>query len=239
MKDRIIYYAVKYDGNYDKIHKAIMGDESFDKINYLGKYITLVDKEYPSELFSLKKPPYVLFYKGDIRILKSEKIGIIGSRKASDYGIKWTKRLVKTMSTKTIVSGMATGIDTVAHKSAIHFQSKTIAVLGSGINYVYPYINTDLYNYLCKYHLVISEFPYNTKPQRHFFPFRNRIIAALSASLYVMEAGVRSGTLLTVNEALELNKDIYVLPHRIDDESGLGCNLLIQQGASVIMIEDM
>lgn len=238
MRKQILYYAIKYDGNYDKIHKAIERNESIQETTYTGDYVTILDLEYPDKLLELNKPPYILFYKGDITLLKQSAIGIVGSRDAKSYAISMTKKFVSTLQNNIIVSGMAKGIDTVAHQSALLFKHRTIAVLGSGINYIYPYENKNLYHYLAKHELVISEYPNNVKPKPYYFPFRNRIIAALSDELYVMQASLRSGTLLTVNDALELNRDIYVLPYRINDKEGKGCNMLIQQGANIIMDEE-
>lgn len=239
MEDRILYYALKYDGNYDRMHRAFIDEEAYRKVKYDGLYITINHVLYPNALRDLKKPPYILFYKGDINLLNSNVIGVVGSRLALNYAISMTKRLIAKKESTTIVSGMAKGIDTVAHKAALTHKHRTIAVLGSGIDYIYPYENKDLYQHLCKSELVISEFPGTLKPKPYFFPFRNRIIAALADELYVMQANIRSGTLLTVNDALELNKDIYVLPYRLSDKEGGGCNMLIQQGANIIMEDDI
>ncbi len=133
---------------------------------------------------------------------------------------------------------MAKGIDTYAHIGSMK-HGKTIAVLGSGINFIYPKSNEKLYNDLADNHLIISEYPDMCIPRPYYFPFRNRIIAALASKVYVTQASIRSGTMITVNEALELNKDIYVLPYRIDDYFGSGCNYLIQQGANLILNEEL
>lgn len=239
MRKKILAYALKYEGNYDKIHKAIKHDEFFESVQYKGEYVTRYDDEYPKSLLQLNKPPYILFYKGNVALLKEASIGVVGSRRAIRYAIEVTQSFIAKQEQTTIVSGMAKGIDTIAHKAAISNGHQTIAVLGCGIDFVYPYENESLYNYLSINHLVISEYPSAIKPKPYFFPFRNRIIAALSDTLYVMQANLRSGTLLTVNEALELNKDVYVLPYRIDDKSGMGCNMLIQQGANMLMAEDV
>lgn len=239
MQTKLLYYAVKYVGNYDKITQALKLDENVEYIEYRGKYITILDDCYPKSFLNLHKPPYVIFYKGDIKLLNSHCVSVVGSRRASGYGLSNTMKLVKNVGVDyTIVSGMALGIDACAHKSALDNKYKTIAVLGSGIDYIYPYKNKDIYNDILVNGLIISEFPGNTKPKPYFFPFRNRLIAALGSKLYVMQAGMRSGTLLTVNEALELNKEIYVLPYRIDDSEGLGCNWLILQGANILIDND-
>lgn len=239
MRERILYYAIKYEGNYDKIHKAILRKERVGSLSYDGQYVIKGDTDYPQRLLELNKPPYVLFYKGDLSLLHKNCVSIVGSRNSCSYARQSTEALIQRMAHTCIVSGMARGIDTSAHKYAIMYRHHTIAVLGSGIDVIYPKSNTDLYYYLVKHHLVISEYPNGVVPKPYFFPFRNRIIAALSDHVYVMQAGLRSGTLLTVNDALELDREIYVLPYRVDDRDGSGCNMLIQQGANMIMSEDL
>lgn len=239
MRNRILYYAHKYSGDYNKIKKAVESNEPFKNIISKSDFITIYDIGYPDKLKNLKKPPFILFYKGDISLLKKASIGIVGSRKISIYGQKYTRIITKHLAKKyVVVSGLAAGVDGEAHKVALKYGS-SIAVLGSGINYVYPKSNTSLYNEMIKSNLVISEYPDDVIPKPYFFPFRNRIIAALSESIIVTQATIRSGTMLTVNEALELNKSVYVLPYRIDDQDGNGCNYLIQQGANVILIDDL
>ena len=130
---------------------------------------------------------------------------------------------------------MAKGIDAQAHKSAL--TGKTIAVLGCGIDYIYPKVNTDLYRLLSKNQLILSEYPGRVLPLAYRFPIRNRIIAGLSESLYVMQASLKSGTLITVNEMLNLNRDVYALPYNIFDMNGIGTNHLINEGANMILLE--
>lgn len=239
MKNRILYYAIKYDGNYQKIKRAILNKEAYKIVRSKNKYITIYDKDYPEKLKQLKQPPFILFYKGDISLLNKDSVGIVGSRRMTIYGREYCDIVSRKLSKKyVVVSGLAAGIDGVAHKSAM-INGKSIAVLGCGIDYIYPKTNTNLYNYMSKTNLIISEYPNDLIPKPYYFPFRNRIIAALSESVVVIQAAIRSGTMLTVNEALELNKSIYVLPYPIDDQAGSGCNYLIQQGANVILIDDL
>lgn len=236
MQRKLLYFAVKYTGNYDKITKALKSKEIVGNVQYEGEYITIVDSNYPKSLLKLHKPPYVIFYKGDIDLLNSQCVSVVGSRAACEYGITNTVKLISHIGHKnTIVSGLALGIDAWAHKSALNNNFKTIAVLGSGIDYIYPFRNKRIYESIVENGLIISEFPGLTKPKPYYFPFRNRLIAALGDCLYVMQASMRSGTLLTVNEALELNKEIFVLPYRVDDVEGLGCNWLILQGANILI----
>ena len=228
-KNQLLYYSIKYQGNYFKIKNALLNNEPYHVIRSKNNYFTILDKEYPLSLKRLKQPPYILYYLGDISLLKNSLISIVGSRNATNYGKKMTSLIVEDLNKDyTIVSGMALGIDKIAHQSALN----TIAVLGSGINYVYPYSNLDLYNDLIKNHLVISEYPNFTKPKPYYFIARNRIVAALGEALIVTQATRISGTFSTVDYALDLGKNIYTIPYQMDDLSGSGCNYLLQEGAS-------
>ena len=142
-----------------------------------------------------------------------------------------TEQVVRMLDKYTIVSGLAKGIDSIAHYNA----KKTIAVIGNGLNVYYPYENRQLYELLFDKQLVLSEYPLDVVPLKRHFPFRNRIIAALGQAVIVTQAKEKSGTMLTVNEAINLNRDVYCIPYSYDDESGIGCNLLIQQGANMII----
>ena len=235
LREELIAYAIKYAGNYNKIVKAYYLNEKIEPI-YNVEAITIMDDDYPSSLLSLKNPPLVLFYKGNKELLKEDIVGVIGSRRPCEYAINMTNLFVNKLVEKhCIISGLAKGIDTVAHLASI--KHKTIAVLGSGIDYVYPIENKDLYNEICDKHLILSEYPGMVKPYAYNFPFRNRIIAALSSKIFVMQASLKSGTFITVNEALNLGKDIYALPFNIDDDNGVGTNRLILEGANILLLD--
>lgn len=234
-RNSILAYAMRYQGNWSKIAQAITNQESYNSISSVDSYITILDDDYPDCLKELRFPPWILFYEGDIHLLEDEKVSIVGSRDCSSYGMKCTKEVVSHLSRKqTIVSGLAKGIDACAHHYAISYRHHTIGVIGCGLNIVYPKQNQDLYQELSKNHLIISEYPRNTLPRKEHFPWRNRIIAALGKALIVTEAKRHSGTLLTVNEAITLNRDIYCIPYPYDDLKGEGCNLLISQGAIIL-----
>ncbi len=234
-RDKLISLAIKYQGDYNLIKKAIVNKEEVSELS-TNNCITIFDHEYPIELFELESPPFVLFYKGDISLLKERKIGIVGSRLASDYALNATVKFVeKVKNDNVIVSGLAKGIDACAHKCAL----KTIGVLGCGIDYVYPKENIDIYKSIIKHGLLLSEYPDMTIPKGYHFPFRNRIIAALSKEIIVMEAQNKSGTLTTINAALTLGKDIKVLPFSVFDEDGKFNNYLIQEGAGILKYEDL
>lgn len=233
-REYLINYAIKYSGDYKAIKKAIVDKEEFEGFT-CENCITIFDDEYPRKFLYLKDPPFVLFYKGNISLLKERIIGVVGSRKPCDYSLAATKLLASNNKDKVIVSGLAKGIDAQAHKYAC----KSIGVLGCGIDYIYPKENEYLYKLLEETGLIISEYPFNTPPSTYNFPFRNRLVAALSDEIYIMEAHEKSGTLATINNALELGKNIKVLPFDIFKKEGEYNNYLISEGAELIKIDDL
>ena len=233
-REELISIAIKYEGNYTKIIEAIKTNEKVKLIS--AQAITIFDEEYPKCLFDLKQPPLVLFYKGNLSLLKENNlIAVVGSRNPCDYSLKATKALVKNKSGDVIISGLAKGIDACAHWQA----NKTIGILGCGINYYYPYSNKDLIDEMANKQLIISEYPDKVKPLAYHFPFRNRIIAALAKDVYVMECKEYSGTMTTINEALQLGKNVKVLPFDIFTNEGKINNRLIQEGAEIIDTEEI
>ncbi|NLW15152.1 MAG: DNA-protecting protein DprA [Erysipelothrix sp.] len=233
MRNYIKNIAIHCKGDYDSINKMFEKRMLVPEYKSNYPYVVIGDDLYPKRLYDLEKPPYVLFYTGNIDLLKLESISLVGSRKPSIYAYEQTARYVDKLKKEyVIVSGLAKGIDTVAHTTALDFS--TIAVLGCGIDVVYPLQNKALFEKMRQNHLILSEYPETVKPQKHFFPFRNRIIAALSDSIYVMSATLRSGTMTTVNAALSINRHVLCLPHRVDDPSGKGCNRLILEGADIL-----
>ena len=234
-RDKLIALAVKYAGNYELIKKAIIANEPVYK-SIEENCITIFDDEYPLELFELDKPPFVLFYKGNLGLLKKEKTSIVGSRTPCDYAARATFLYVdKIKEDKVIVSGLAKGIDACAHLKA----KMTIGILGCGIDYIYPFENKELYKKIATQGLLLSEYPGMCKPNAYHFPFRNRIIAALGKELIVMEAREKSGTLTSINEALALGRNVKVLPFSALDKEGVFNNYLIQEGAEILRYEDI
>lgn len=230
----------------DGTNKNLELDDIENFRRYLNKeeigYITILDKDYPEKLLEGYSPPFVIFYKGNINLLKGELISIIGARNCSNYGAEVTKMIARHLASNniTVVSGMALGIDSIAQRTVLGSSGNTIGVLGSGVDVVYPKINTDLYKNLIEKGLVISEFLPKTKPFAYNFPRRNRIISGLSKGLIVVEAGIKSGTLITVDYALEANKIIMAVPGAIFNKNSEGCNKLISEGAHVLQgIEDI
>lgn len=228
----------KWDDVYDAIkNRELYKEEELENFcsSVKSNYITMLDANYPNWLKRIYHPPFVLYYYGDISLLENEdkNLSVVGSRCFSEYGRKATEYLIKGICARYIVvSGMARGIDSIVHQTAIDNGGKTIAVLGSGIDYCYPLRNKEMYDTLKEKHLVISEYPNDVEPDPTSFPQRNRIIVAMGKALLVTEAKERSGTLISVGYALEQNKDIMCVPYRIDEDSG--CNHLIANGAFLV-----
>ena len=242
-RDYLIALAIKYQGNWKQILKALENKEypeGIDVSKYLSqtkcKVITILDSEYPSYLRSLIHPPFVLFYYGDISLIqdRSKNIAIVGSRKPSELGAKNTRMIAEGVATKfNIVSGLAMGIDRIAHESAIAAKGKTIGILGNGIDFCYPSINTELYEELKKNHLVISEYFGHIPPDMGNFPQRNRLIVMLSSATIVGEAIHKSGSLMTANLTLSYNNPLMCLPS--SDIENSACDLMIQEGCDMVL----
>lgn len=235
-REQILCYALRYQGEWKRMQQAILKEEPWSIQHCAYAYITIVDKQYPCKLRKLQNPPWILFYQGDLSLCESLGVAIIGSRQASAYGISMCAYVTKKLMQRyVIISGLAKGIDGIAHKEAL--PQHTIAVIGCGLDIFYPKVNANLQQVLGKRQLLLSEYPPTTPPQAHHFPWRNRILAALSEAVIVIEAGMHSGTMLTVNEALLLDIPIYCIPHPFDVETGRGGNFLISQGANILVDE--
>ncbi len=200
--------------------------------------ITKDNSYYPESLKNVFDPPEKLYCAGNIEILKSKKlIAIIGCREYTEYGRLIAETISYTLSEAGIivVSGCARGIDSFAHKGAVKAGKPTIAVLGNGLNYIYPPENKELEEQILKNSgLIISEYPIGTKPSKETFPRRNRIISGLSDGVLVVEAKKKSGSLITVDYALEQGKNIYAIPGNIININSEGTNELIKQGAKMV-----
>ena len=200
------------------------------------RFISIDDPEYPERLMILKDAPFGIYVKGNLPS-EDATCGMVGARACSAYGRAMSERFAAYLAREQvqIISGMALGIDGMCSRSALGAGGKTFVVLGSGVDVVYPKENTDLYyEILMKGGGIISEYPPGTAPIAWQFPHRNRLIAALSDLLLVIEARKQSGTLSTVGYALELGKDVYALPGRITDPLSESCNLLIREGAGML-----
>ncbi len=206
------------------------------------KVITTYDENYPRRLRYIDYNPKVIYMKGDILKEDEFAIALVGSRKATSYG-KWAcEKFTKELTDLgiTIISGLANGIDAIAHRTALENHGRTIAVLGNGIDVVYPKRNVSLYNEIERSGAIISEFPLGTSPFAYNFPQRNRIISGMSMGVVVIEAQEKSGSLITATHALEQGKDVFALPGNINSIFSSGTNKLIKDGARPLLeIDDI
>ena len=216
-------------------------DEDIDLAKkYNLKIITVDDEEYPENLKQIYDPPIVLYVKGELTGQDKLSVAIVGSRRASFYGLSCAEKFASDLSERnfTIVSGLARGIDTSAHKGALKQGGRTIAVIGSGFRHLYPQENKELAEEISRCGAVISEFPINAKPLSQNFPRRNRVISGLSLGVLVVEAARNSGALITADCALEQGRDVFALPGKIDSGNSFGTNGLIKQGAKLVSCAD-
>lgn len=205
------------------------------------QFWTPSDPEYPRLLWEIPSPPPLLYYQGKVNLLENEgkifAIALVGTRNPTDHGQRWTHRLAQTLSQHgfTLVSGMAAGIDAIAHQSALRAGGRTLAVLGTGIDQIYPPNHRALYHQIQQQGLLLSEYPAGTLPNRVNFPARNRIIAGLTRATLVLEAPEKSGSLITARYANEFGRDVYTLPNSPDILQAKGCLRLLTQGATLIL----
>ncbi|MBN2285330.1 MAG: DNA-processing protein DprA [Tissierellales bacterium] len=229
----------------DEQYFAIIKFLKEDKIDYYIDYMarekinvcTIYNEKYPENLKNIENRPYILYVKSDLEKMPfpHKSIAVVGSRKVTSYG-KWVaERLVSELSENgfDIISGMAYGIDSIAHETALKHHASTIAVLGSGADVAYPKRNNRLYEQIAESGAVISEFPLGTIPQPFHFPLRNRIISGLSDAILVIEAGEKSGSLITATYALEQGREVFAVPGNIDSIFSKGTNRLIREGAKI------
>lgn len=198
------------------------------------KKLRLGEESYPEKLKNIYSSPQEIYVIGNEKILNDKAIAIIGCRNCTSYGAKNSYKFGYELAKKgiVIVSGFARGIDTYAHIGALKAKGKTIAVLGNGLDIVYPAENEKLYKEIIKNGgTIISEYPLGSKPEKHHFPVRNRIISGLSDGVLVVEAKKRSGTLITVEYALDQGKNVYAIPGNINNNNSYGTNELIKEGA--------
>lgn len=234
MREAILYYALRYRGDWKRIARAIAAKEPWEASTVSTPYVTIVEDVYPKKLRRLQYAPWILFYEGDLSLCERSCIGVIGSRQASSAGIALCKEICHLLKPQhVVVSGLAKGIDAAAHESSL--QRGTIAVIGCGLDVMYPQENKELYERIAQEHLLLSEYPKGTAPLAHHFPWRNRILAGFCDAIVVVEAKKRSGTMHTVNEALTLGLPIYCIPHAFYDAYGSGSNLLLAQGAQILV----
>ncbi len=227
--------------------KIIKGKNS-DYLNIIKKtlyksdfnVITILDENYPSLLKNIYDPPKVLYIKGDIIENDSLSLAIVGSRKMTNYGAWATEKLVRELSRLgiTIISGLALGIDTVAHKTCLENNGRTLAVLGNSLDIIYPRRNERLYKLIAENGALISEYFPSTKPLPYNFPMRNRIISGMSRGVVIIEAKEKSGSLITGYLGLEQGREVFAVPGNISSVFSRGTNRLIQDGAKLVMSID-
>jgi DNA processing protein len=202
-----------------------------------ARIISLSDPEYPSRLKEIYDPPVILFAKGSVAVLAQPGIAMVGTRHPTPYGSGMAERLSTDLSSRglVIISGLARGIDTASHRGAVAAKGKTVAVLGTGIDVMYPKENTRLTEQIVALGgALITEFPVGTPPTPQNFPIRNRIISGMSAGVLVVEAAEYSGTRITSRLALEQNRDVYAVPGNVTNKGSWGPNTLIKQGAKLV-----
>nr|WP_285888129.1 DNA-processing protein DprA [Paenibacillus polysaccharolyticus] len=198
--------------------------------------ITYLDSNYPILMKETVQPPWVLYARGDSRLLHQPSIAMVGTRMPTVYGRKVGEKLAEQLSEAglTIVSGLARGIDRVCHEAVLRTNGKTIAVFGTGVDMVYPPENTSLAEQIAETGLLLSEYPLGTRARQGLFPERNRIIAGLTLGTLVVEADIRSGSLITADAALEAGRDVFAVPGPITSPKSRGAHNLIRQGAKLV-----
>ncbi len=220
---------------YSDLHNLAIRQQILRDINNY-KIITIVDESYPPMLNTIKDAPLVLYALGDISLLSyAPAISVIGTRNPSSEAAQKMEHVVKPLVKDQwlIVSGMAKGIDSLAHKIALSYKSKTIAVLGGGFMHVYPKQNMALFHQIVKHGLVLSEYAPDVRPVKYHFPERNRIISGLGFGTLVIEATEKSGTLITVDQALDQGREVYAVPGSPALAQTKGCHQMIQDGAKL------
>ncbi len=221
------------EGLIDRLAEVKRGFRADHVLDYMEKTDSFAlfeeDDAYPKKLSSIDEPPLALFCKGDERLLSEEGIAVIGTRAPTRYGRDAAEYFAKDLAAAgfVIVSGLARGIDSIAHRAAIEISGKTIGVIGCGLDRVYPAENKELYKSVAEKGLLLSEYFFGVGPVSFHFPERNRLISALSEGVLVVEAGIKSGTLLTVEHAFDQGKDVFAVPGNIFSEKSKGSNELL------------
>jgi DNA processing protein len=221
---------------YHDLHHNIVKRHLIEDLR-LYQIITVVDEDYPAMLNTIKDAPLVLYAKGDLSLLQyNQKLSVIGTRNPSNEAMHKLEHIVKPLVKNNwlIVSGLAKGVDSLAHQTTLMNQGKTIAVLGSGFHHIYPKQNINLFHQIAKFGLVLTEYPPYLPPVKYHFPERNRIISGLSFGTLVIEATERSGTLITVDQALDQGREVYAVPGSPTIPQTKGCNQMIQDGAKLV-----
>lgn len=198
--------------------------------------ITLADETYPELLREISDPPILLYVRGDLSLLKAPQLAVVGSRHASRQGLQIAEDFSRHLSSVglCITSGLAHGIDAAAHRGALQGQGKTLAVVGTGLDRIYPAANQTLAREIASQGAIVSEYPLGTKPLAHNFPQRNRIISGMATGCLVVEAALKSGSLITARQAMEQGREVFAIPGSINNSLAKGCHQLIKQGAKLV-----
>ncbi|MGC9941258.1 MAG: DNA-processing protein DprA [Verrucomicrobiota bacterium] len=223
-------------GNISSWEKAVDLAGEWQRINDFGCHVLIQsDADYPSSLREIYDPPIVLYVKGKLTAKDKNSVAVVGSRMTTHYGIETARKLSYQLAYVgvTIVSGGARGIDTAAHQGALSAKGRTIAVVGTGINLVFPPENVELYQRIASNGAVVTQFPFNRPADKQSFPIRNRIVAGMTLGTVVVEANLTSGALITANFATEYGRQIFAVPGRIDSPRSKGCHELIKKGAKL------
>lgn len=220
-----------------KAYRDEQASETIFRIKRQCQVVSFFDSEYPEQLRHIYQPPLILFARGNVDLLQREIVTIVGSRMATDYSYQVIERLAPGLIKKKIViaSGLAKGVDSMAHRAALKNHGETIAVVGNGLNHYYPLQNHTLQEEIINKGLILSEYLPDTPPRPFRFPQRNRILAGLSKSVIVTEAKEKSGSLITANLALQENRDVYAVPGPITSVLSEGPNKLIEAGANPVV----
>lgn len=224
--------------NNRKTFENIVNEELEKLFKLNGSIITLWDEDYPSLLKKIYDPPVLLYALGNFENTDNYAIAVVGTRQPTNYGKIQTEKIVTELANQkiTIVSGMARGIDSIAHRTALKNSGRTIAVLGSGLNVIYPPENKKLYEEISESGVVLTEYPLDTKPDAVNFPKRNRIISGLSLGCVVIETGVTGGAMQTAALALDQGREVFAIPGNLGVRQSEGTNLLIQKGEAELII---
>jgi DNA processing protein len=212
-----------------------------EELAFIDKYkisaFTCKDKSYPQRLLNCYDAPLIVYFKGNANLNTSRTIAVIGTRKHSDYGKEITEKLIKDLSTFNVLvcSGLAYGIDAIAHKAALKNNLQTVGVLAHGLDRIYPFEHQELARQMTQHGGLLTDFISYTKPDKHNFPQRNRIVAGISDCTVVIETDMKGGSLITAELADNYNRDVFAYPGRINDKKSTGCNYLIKQNKAALI----
>lgn len=232
---RLVVQALQQQGSSHECYQR--ADAILEQAEKEGVHILCLNSEaYPHLLSEIHRPPFILYAKGQVNLLESAQLGVVGARKATALAKKITREWCAMLAQAgiTITSGLALGIDSHAHQGALQASGKTIAVMANGLDQIYPARNSAMADEILEQGLLLSEFTFGTPPMREYFPQRNRLISGLSLAVWVVEAAMRSGSLITARYAMEQGRDVLATPSAVNNGMAKGCHHLIKQGAQLV-----